>query len=95
MQIDDEQGEKLRDESGTTLRPCPDCGRDDELAIDSCGSMGLSQVRCDCGHVFQSRAYEENIGRHWNKHCKTKTPNAALTGAEGVRVEGTVMQRED
>ena len=25
----------------------------------------------------------------------SETPNAALTGAEGVRVEGTVMQQED
>lgn len=76
METDEVQGEKVRDESGTILKPCPACGHDDELVIDSCGAMGLSQVQCDCGHVFQSRCYEENIGRHWNKHCKAKTPNS-------------------
>ena len=65
-----EECEAIRDESGRKLKPCPECKSDQFLQIDSCGHMGISQVTCDCGHVFESRCYEENIGRHWNKHCK-------------------------
>lgn len=62
----------MKDESGTVLLPCPECGEVDELAIDSNRSMSVSQVTCDCGHSFQSRCFEENIGLHWNRHCKEK-----------------------
>lgn len=60
----------MKDESGTILKPCPECGEDEDLSIYSCRSMGLSEVSCDCGHIFQSRCFEENIGKHWNKHVK-------------------------
>jgi len=51
------------------LKPCPRCGADDEnLSIDSCSALGLSEVTCDdCGYVFQNHAYEENIYKYWNR----------------------------
>lgn len=60
----------MKDENGRILKPCPECGEDEDLSIDSCRSMGLSEVSCDCGHIFQSKCFEENIGKHWNKHVK-------------------------
>jgi Zn finger protein HypA/HybF involved in hydrogenase expression len=45
------------------LRPCPECGSED-LAIDSCSSLSISEVACnDCTHKFHSGAFEENIWR--------------------------------
>jgi hypothetical protein len=60
----------MKDESGTVLKPCPVCETDDELSIDSCGSLGFSEVQCACGYTYQSKCFEENIGKHWNKHIK-------------------------
>lgn len=60
----------MKDEAGTTLKPCPKCGSDNDLEIRSNRSMSVTQVYCDCGHSFQSRCFEENAGAHWNKHCK-------------------------
>jgi len=60
------------------LKPCPKCGEpdEDELTIDSCGSLGLSEISChSCGYTFQSHAYEENIHKHWNKLNRTTTPS--------------------
>jgi len=62
----------MKDESGTTLKPCPGCGWGDELSIASNSSLQISEVSCGCGHVFQSGCWEENIGRHWNRHCHEK-----------------------
>ena len=52
------------------LRPCPECGSED-LAIESCSSLCISEVTCnDCPHKFQCGAFEDNIWRHWNKHVR-------------------------
>lgn len=49
------------------LKPCPKCGSE-ELEIDSCRSLCISQVFCNEGSFsFQSKAYEENIYKYWNK----------------------------
>lgn len=63
----------MTDESGTKLSVCPECKDDEWLDIDSCGSMQITTVSCDCGHTFQSKCFEENVGRHWNKHCKEQS----------------------
>ena len=60
----------MKDESGTTLQKCPKCETDDELSIDSCGSLCRSEVQCSCGYTFQHTCFEENIGKYWNKHIK-------------------------
>jgi len=63
----------IKDENGTTLKPCPQCGCDDDFEIDSSSAAELSWVTCnDCDYQFQSKCREENIGRHWNKHIKEK-----------------------
>ena len=62
--------DKTTDESGTKLKACPICHQDNQLSIESSGSLCISQVACECGHKFQSGCYEENIGRYWNKHVK-------------------------
>lgn len=68
----------IKDESGTTLKPCPECGCDDDLEIDSSRDAGMSWVNCnDCDHHFQSRCREENIGKHWNKHVARVKGGAA------------------
>jgi hypothetical protein len=33
----------MKDESGTILKKCPKCETDDELSIDSCGSLCRSE----------------------------------------------------
>lgn len=52
------------------LKPCPICGEsdEDELIIDSCAELGVSEIKCSsCGYYFQNHAYEENIHKYWNK----------------------------
>ena len=70
----------LKDESGTKLKPCPACGDTEFLVIDSSYHAECSWVECECGHHFQSKCREENIGRYWNKHCKEVTSNDAAKG---------------
>ena len=44
---------------------------------------------------YRDGTYQTSEIDHRGPMPKTVPPNAALTGAEGVRVEGTVMQRKD
>jgi len=60
------------DDNGTRLKDCPICKDFSDLTISSCRSMQVSEVRCDCGYTFQSKCWEVNIGRHWNKHLNKK-----------------------
>lgn len=49
------------------LKPCPECGSE-ELSVDSYSGVCISEVVCnDCSYKFQSKAYEENIWKYWNK----------------------------
>lgn len=60
------------------LKPCPKCGEldEDELTIDSCGELELSEITCHaCGYTFQNHAYEENIGKYWNKIDRSTMPS--------------------
>jgi len=58
----------MKDENGTKLLPCPECGYDDELSITSCRELRLTQVSCrDCAVVFESGCVEENAGKYWNR----------------------------
>lgn len=68
----------IKDESGATLKPCPNCGCEDDLEIDSSSAAEQSWVNCnDCDHHFQSKCREENIGRYWNKHVNSVKGGAA------------------
>ena len=75
-----QRNEGMMDKS--KMKPCPDCGSNEELYIDSCGSMELTVVDCDCGHRFQSGCVEDNIVKHWNRHVRDIT-KALAAGGEG------------
>jgi len=70
-EIQEQQVDQRKDESGTVLKPCPRCKSSEDLSIDSCNSLGITVIQCECGHIYQSKCFEENIGKHWNKHVKS------------------------
>lgn len=67
---DEDLGNPIKDGSGRKLKPCPECGSDGFLSIDSSSYSEQSWVNCDCGHYFICGATEHYIGRNWNKHTR-------------------------
>ena len=77
----------------TPLLPCPFCGAAVTMGKNREGAkIVYFQVECDeCGAIAGSGyTTEPAAAKNWNRRA-----NAALTGAEGVRVEGTVMQQTE
>lgn len=67
---------------------CPECGAWDDIAdmrhnAGSNGTSGVAAKVCRC---------DWNLGAKPDDELQS---NAALTGGEAVRVEGTVMQQEE
>lgn len=65
----------------TKMKPCTDCKSAEFLTIDSSGSMGITEVSCDCGHVFQSECFEENVAKYWNRHVRSANAQPIEGGA--------------
>lgn len=57
------------------MNPCPKCGCQDELELDSSSAAEASWIEChNCEHRMQAKCDEETLAERWNKLSRKNMP---------------------